>query len=98
MVWQGPRLGFVAETGRLVAMETPRVRFSCLLAFAPSYFSFLCCLLFLFFQHPGMFIFVEWVRAVCARLGGKKGVVCARTVRARLGGKVVVVVVEAPTY
>ena len=45
-----------------------------------------------------MFIFVEWVRAVCARLGGKKGVVCARTVRARLGGKVVVVVVEAPTY
>ena len=23
MVWQGPRLGFVAETGSFVAMETP---------------------------------------------------------------------------
>ena len=41
---------------------------------------------------------VEWVRAVCARLGGKKRVVCVRAVCARLGGKVVVVVVEAPTY
>ena len=26
MVWQGPRLGFVAETGRFAAMETPCVR------------------------------------------------------------------------
>ena len=42
MVWQGPRLGFVAETGRFVAMETPWVRFSCLLAFVP------CFLLFVF--------------------------------------------------
>ena len=41
---------------------------------------------------------VEWVRAVCARRGGKKRVVCVRAVCARLGGKVVVVVVEAPTY
>ena len=31
MVWQGPRLGFVAETGRFIAMETAWVRFSCLL-------------------------------------------------------------------
>ena len=36
-----------------------------------------------------MFIFVEWVRAVCARLGGKKRLVCVRAVCARLGGKVV---------
>ena len=40
---------------------------------------------------------VEWVRAVCARLGGEKRNVCVRAVYARLGGKVVVVVVEAPT-
>ena len=31
IVWQDPRLGFVAETGRFVATETPWVRFSCLL-------------------------------------------------------------------
>ena len=54
---------------------------------------------------------VEWIRAVCARLGvnvlsgsvlcapgWKKRVMCVRAVCARLGGKVVVVVVEAPTY
>ena len=37
----GPRLGFVAETGRFVAMETPWVRFSCLLAFVPYLLLFL---------------------------------------------------------
>ena len=34
---------------------------------------------------------------MCARLGGKKHVMCVGAVCARLGGKVVVVV-EAPTY
>ena len=41
-VWQSPCLGFVAETGRFVAMETPWIRFSFLLAFVP------CFLLFVF--------------------------------------------------
>ena len=40
------RLGFVAETGRFVAMETPWVRFSCLLLCLASYFSFFVFLLF----------------------------------------------------
>ena len=43
MVWQGLRLRCVAETGRFVAMETPYLRFSCLLAFVP-------CFLFLVFR------------------------------------------------
>ena len=62
MVWQSPRLGFVAETGKFVAMETPWVRFSCL-KFVP------CFLLFFFFSffsysflHPGMFIFFVFLR------------------------------------
>ena len=52
MVWQGPRLGFVAETGRFVAMETPWVRFSCLLLCLASYFSFFAFLFFLFLFFP----------------------------------------------
>ena len=43
-----PRLGFVAETGRFVAMETPWVRFSCLILCLASYFSFFVFVFFLF--------------------------------------------------
>ena len=52
IVWLGPRLGFVAETARFVAMETPWVRFSCLRVFVLCFlvlvfrFSFLSFLIF----------------------------------------------------
>ena len=60
MVWQGPRLGFVAETGRSLAMETPRVRLSCILICRASYFSFSILLPFPPFSlHPGTLIFVS---------------------------------------
>ena len=50
MVWQGPRLGFVAERGRLVAMETLEYDFLvCLLLCLASYFSFFVLLFFFFF-------------------------------------------------
>ena len=70
MVWQGPRLGFVAETGRFVAMETPWVRFSCLLAFVPCFLLFVFLFfLFLFFSlHPGMFIFFVSLRLCSSHL------------------------------
>ena len=56
MVWQGPRLGWVAETGRFVAMETPWVWFSCLLALVPCFLLFVFPFAFLiFFRHPGMY-------------------------------------------
>ena len=48
-MWQGPRLGFIAETGRFVAMETPRVRFSCSCLCLACYFSFFIFFLVLFF-------------------------------------------------
>ena len=70
MVWQGPRLGFVAETGRFVAVETLWVRFSCLLAFVPCFlllvfrFSLLC----FFSLHPGMFIFFMSLRLCSSHL------------------------------
>ena len=60
MVWQGPRLGFVAETGRFVAMETPRARFSCLLVFVPCFLLFVFLFFSFFFSlHPGMFILLR---------------------------------------
>ena len=64
MVWQSPRLGFVAEAGRFVAMETPRVRFSALLLCLASYFSFFVFFSFSYFfsLHPGMFIFFASLR------------------------------------
>ena len=67
MVWQGPRLGCIAETGRFVAMETPWVRFSCLLAFVPCFllFFFRFCFFNIFFPHAGMFIFFVSLR-VCS--------------------------------
>ena len=58
MVWQGPRLGFVAETGRFVAMETPRVRFSCLLLCLASYFSFFVFLFFLSFFPASRYVYL----------------------------------------
>ena len=72
MVWQGPRLGFVAEMGRFVAMETPWVRFSCLPAFVPCFllfvfrFSFLSFLIF--FLHPGMFTLFVSLRLCSSHL------------------------------
>ena len=77
MVWQGPRLDFVSETvsetGRFVAMETPWVRFSCLLAFVPCFllrFSFFLFFVscFFFFLHPGMFIFFVSLRLCSSHL------------------------------
>ena len=67
MVWQGPRLGFVAETGRFVAMGTSRVRFSCLLLCLASYFSFFLSLL-TFSLHPGMLIFLVSLRLCSSHL------------------------------
>ena len=52
MVWQGPRLDFVAETGRFVAMETPWVRFSCSLAFVPCFLLFVVLFSFLSYLFP----------------------------------------------
>ena len=63
MVWQGPRLGSVAETGRFWcygdALSTTFL-LACLCALIPTFvfrssFLFLIC----FFLHPGMFIFVS---------------------------------------
>ena len=70
MVWQGPRLGFVPETGRFVAMETLWVRFSCLLAFVPCFllFVFRCSFLFFFSLHPGMLIFFVSLRLCSSHL------------------------------
>ena len=61
MVWQGPRLGSVAETGRFVAMETPWVRFSyllflCLASYLP-FFVFPFRSFPIFSLDPGMFTF-----------------------------------------
>ena len=71
MVWQGPRLGFVAEAGRFAAMETPWVRFSCLLAVVPCFLIFVFRFSFpsflIFFLHPGMFIFFVSLR-LCSNL------------------------------
>ena len=69
MVWQGPGLGFVPETGRFVAMETPWVRFSCLLAFVPCFLLFVFRFSFLiFFLHTGMFIFFVSLRLCSSHL------------------------------
>ena len=54
IVWQGPRFGFVAETGGALLLSTPGVRFH----------AFLPCFLLFFFLRPyrGMFFFLVLLR------------------------------------
>ena len=66
MVWQGPRLGFVARDGKICrygdALST-----IFLLAFVPCFLLFV--FLFLFFSlHPGMFNFFVSVRLCSSHL------------------------------
>ena len=51
------RLGFVAETARFVAMETPGVRFSCMLAFVPCFL--LCVLFVLYFFSASRYVYLR---------------------------------------
>ena len=59
MAWQGPRLGFVAETGNLLLWRRLAydLLLACCCALLPTFrFSFFVYFL-VFFLHPGMFIF-----------------------------------------
>ena len=63
MAWQGPRLGFLAETGRFCCYGDALSTIFLLVAFVRCFllfvfrFSFLSFLIF--FLHPGRFIFVS---------------------------------------
>ena len=61
-MWQGPRLGFVAETGKICCYGDALSRIfslACFCALLPSFrFSFLSY----FFLHPGMFLFFVSLR------------------------------------
>ena len=72
MVWQGPRRGFVAETGRFCcygdALSTIFL-LPCFCALLPTFrFSFIFSLFSYFFLHPGMFIFFVSLRLCSSRL------------------------------
>ena len=70
-MWQGPRLGFVAETGRLLLWRRLEYDFvACFCALLPTFrFSFFLFFLFLFFfLHPGMFIFSMSLRLCSSHL------------------------------
>ena len=54
IAWQGPRLGFVAETGTFVTMDALSTTF--LLLCLASYFSYFLL------PYPGMFIFFVFLR------------------------------------
>ena len=54
MVWQGPRLGFVAETGRIVTMDALST-ISCFLCLATYFYHFLL-------PYPCMFVFFVFLR------------------------------------
>ena len=68
MVWHGPRLGFVAETGRYVAtsMETPWVRFFCLLAFVPFFLLHVFRFSFLIFFPASRYLVSSSCPFVCS--------------------------------
>ena len=73
MVWQGPHLGFVAETGKFVAMGDALSTISllaCFCALLPIFlFSFFFSFFsYYFFLHPGLFIFFVSLRLCSSHL------------------------------
>ena len=67
-VWQGPRLGFLVETGRCVAMETTWVRFSCFCALLPTFLFYFLYFLVFSCIPPSMFIFFVFLRLCSSHL------------------------------
>ena len=67
-MWQGPRLGFVAETGRFVAMELEYDFLACFCALLPTFRFLFSFFSYFFSRHPGMFMFFVSLRLCSSHL------------------------------